>query len=66
MDRGSTEEAVVGVKSVADDDTVTCWRVKLPESDSDVGAIFIFNADPIKVLALYPVFPQRKLSAEKW
>jgi hypothetical protein len=38
MDRGSTDEAVVGVKSVADEDAVTYLRVKLPESDRDVGA----------------------------
>lgn len=33
MNRGSTDEAVVGVKSVADEDAVTYLRVKLPESD---------------------------------
>ena len=38
MDRGSTDEAVVGVKSVADDDAVTYLRGKLPESDREVGA----------------------------
>jgi hypothetical protein len=38
MDRGSTDEAVVGVKSVADEDAVTYLRVKLPERDMDVGA----------------------------
>jgi hypothetical protein len=38
MDRGSTEEAVVGVKPVADEDAVTYLRAKLPESDKDVGA----------------------------
>jgi hypothetical protein len=38
MDRGSAEEAVVGVKPVADEDTVTYPRVKLPESDMEVGA----------------------------
>jgi hypothetical protein len=38
MDRGSTDEAVVGVKSVADEDAVTYLRVKLPESDREVGA----------------------------
>jgi len=38
MDRGSTDEAVVGVKLVADEDDVTYLRVKLPESDREVGA----------------------------
>ena len=38
MDRGSSEEAIVGVKSVADDDAVTYLRVKLPESDREVRA----------------------------
>jgi len=38
MDRGSSDEAIVGVKLVASEDTVTCLRVKLPESDMDVGA----------------------------
>lgn len=38
MDRGSAEEAVVGVKSVADEDAVMYPRVKLPESDKEVGA----------------------------
>jgi hypothetical protein len=38
MDRGSSEEAIVGVKSVANEDAVTCPRVKLPESDKEVGA----------------------------
>ena len=38
MDRGSSDEAIVGVKSVADEDAVTYLRVKLPESDRDVGA----------------------------
>jgi len=38
MDRGSTDEAVVGVKPVADEDAVTYPRVKLPESDREVGA----------------------------
>jgi hypothetical protein len=38
MDRGSTDEAVVGVKPVADEGAVTHLRVKLSESDKDVGA----------------------------
>ena len=38
MDRGSAEEAVVGVKLVADEGAVTHLRIKLPESDKDVGA----------------------------
>ncbi len=38
MDRGSADEAVVGVKPVADEDAVTYLRVKLSESDKDVGA----------------------------
>jgi len=38
MDRGFSEEAIVGVKSVADEDTVTYLRVKLSKSDKDVGA----------------------------
>ncbi len=38
MDRGFSDEAVVGVKLVADEDAVTYLRVKLPESDMEVGA----------------------------
>lgn len=38
MDRGSADEAVVGVKPVADEDAVTYPRIKLSESDKDVGA----------------------------
>ncbi len=38
MDRGSSDEAIVGVKLVADEDAVTYLRVKLPENDMDVGA----------------------------
>ena len=38
MDRGSSDEAVVGVKSVANEDAVTYPRVKLPASDREVGA----------------------------
>ena len=37
-ERGSSEEAIIGVKSVADDDAVTYLRIKLPESDREVGA----------------------------
>jgi hypothetical protein len=37
-DRGSSEEAIVGVKPIADDDAVTYLRIKLPESDREVGA----------------------------
>jgi len=38
MDRGSSDEAIVGVKSVAGEDAATYLRIKLPESDKDVGA----------------------------
>jgi hypothetical protein len=38
MDRGSSDEAIVGVKSVANEDAVTYPRVKLPASDREVGA----------------------------
>ena len=38
MGRGPTDKAIVGVKSVADEDAVTYLRIKLPESDRDVGA----------------------------
>ena len=38
MDRGSTDETVVGVKLIADDSVVTHLRAKLLESDKDVGA----------------------------
>jgi len=37
MSQGSTDEAVVAVKPVADEGTVTGLRAKLPESDKDVG-----------------------------
>jgi len=37
-DRGSADEAVVGVKPIADEDAVTYLRIKLSESDMDVGA----------------------------
>ena len=38
MDRGFSDEAIVGVKLVADEDAVTHLRIKLSESDKDVGA----------------------------
>jgi hypothetical protein len=38
MDRGSSDEAIVGVKLIAVDDAVTYLRVKLSESGSNVGA----------------------------
>ncbi len=38
MDRGSSDEAIVGVKLAAVEDAVTYQRVKLSESDKDVGA----------------------------
>jgi hypothetical protein len=38
MDRGFSDEAIVGVKPAADEDAVTYQRVKLLESDMDVGA----------------------------
>ena len=38
MDRGSSDEAILGVKLVADDDAVTYLRIKLSESDREVGA----------------------------
>jgi len=38
MGRGSSEEAIVGVKPIADEDAVTYLRVKLSESDREVGA----------------------------
>ncbi len=38
MDRGSSDEAIVGVKSIADEDAVTYLRIKLSKSDRDVGA----------------------------
>jgi len=37
-DKGFSDEAIVGVKLVADEDTVTYLRIKLPESDKEVGA----------------------------
>lgn len=36
--RGSSEEAIVGVKPIADEDAVTYPRGKLSESDREVGA----------------------------
>jgi len=38
MDRGSSDEAIVGVKLTAIEDAVTYLRIKLSESDMDVGA----------------------------
>ncbi len=38
MDRWSADEAVVGVKPIADEGVVTHLRVKLSESDMEVGA----------------------------
>ncbi len=38
MDRGSSDEAIVGVKPVANEDAVTYLRIKLLESDREVGA----------------------------
>jgi hypothetical protein len=37
MSQGSTDEAVVAVKPAAEEGMVTCLRIKLPESDRDVG-----------------------------
>jgi hypothetical protein len=37
MSQGSADEAIVAVKSVAEEGMVTGLRVKLPESDRDVG-----------------------------
>lgn len=36
MGRGSAEEAIVAIKPVPCDDTVTYPRIKVPESDMDV------------------------------
>jgi hypothetical protein len=38
MDRGFSDEAIVGVKSITDEDAVTYLRIKLSKSDKDVGA----------------------------
>jgi len=38
MGRGFSDEAIVGVKLVAIEDTVTYPRIKLLESDREVGA----------------------------
>ncbi|MCI5141243.1 MAG: hypothetical protein D3909_05855 [Candidatus Electrothrix sp. ATG1] len=38
MDRGFSDEAIVGVKPIADEDAVTYLRVKLSESGSNAGA----------------------------
>ena len=37
MDKGFSDEAIVGVKLVANEDAVTYLRIKLSESDKDVG-----------------------------
>lgn len=37
MCQGPADEAVVAVKPAADEGMVTCLRVKLPESDREVG-----------------------------
>jgi hypothetical protein len=37
MDKGSTEEAVVIVKGDAEEDMVTCWRIKHHRSDKEIG-----------------------------
>ena len=37
MSQGPADEATVAVKPGADEGMVTCLRVKLPESDKDVG-----------------------------
>lgn len=38
MDKGFADEAVVGVKLIADEDAVMYLRIKLSESDKEVGA----------------------------
>jgi len=38
MDKGFSDEAIVGVKLIADEDAVTYLRIKLSESDKEVGA----------------------------
>ncbi len=38
MDKGFSDEAIVGVKLVANEDAVTYLRIKLSESDKEVGA----------------------------
>ena len=38
MDKGFSDEAIVGVKLVATEDAVTYLRIKLSESDKEVGA----------------------------
>jgi len=38
MDKGFSDEAIVGVKLVANEDAMTYLRIKLPESDKEVGA----------------------------
>ncbi len=38
MDKGFSDEAIVGVKLIANEDAVTYLRTKLSESDKEVGA----------------------------
>lgn len=38
MGKGFSDEAIVGVKLIAYEDAVTYLRVKLSESDKEVGA----------------------------
>ena len=38
MDKGFSDETIVGVKLVAVDDTMTYQRIKLLESNKEVGA----------------------------
>ncbi len=38
MDKGFSDEAIVGVKLIADEEAVTYLRIKLSESDKEVGA----------------------------
>ncbi len=37
MDKGFSDEAIVGVKLIADEDAVTYLRIKLSENDKEVG-----------------------------
>ena len=38
MDKGFSDEAILGVKLIANEDAVTYLRIKLSESDKEVGA----------------------------
>jgi len=38
MDKGFSDETIVGVKLIANEDAVTYLRIKLSESDKEVGA----------------------------